>query len=30
MLTPHSHQNVSCLKSTVDYSLFIGNDTVEK
>ena len=26
----YSHQNLSCLKSGVDFSGFIGNDTVEE
>ena len=29
-LIPHSHQNLSCLTSGVDYSRFIGNDTAEE
>ena len=29
-IIPHSHQNLSCLRSGVDYSQFIGNDTAEE
>ena len=29
-LIPHSHQNLNCLKSGVDYSWFMGNDTGEE
>ena len=27
---PHSHQSLNCLRSSVDYSRFIGNDTAEE
>ena len=30
VLIPHSHQSLTCLKSGVDYSRFIGNDTAEE
>ena len=26
----HSHQNVSCFRSGVDYSRFVGNGTAEE
>ena len=29
-LIPHLHQNLSCLKSGVDCSGFIGSDTAEE
>ena len=28
--TEYSHQTLSCLRSGVDYSRFIGNDTAEE
>ena len=30
LLIPHSHENLNCLKSGIDYYLFIGNDTVQE
>ena len=29
-IIPHSHQNLTSLRSDVDYSRFIGNDTTEE
>ena len=30
VLVLHSHQNLSCLRSSMDYAGVIGNDTAEK
>ena len=29
-IIPHSHQNLSCLRSGADCSRFMGNDTAKK